>query len=285
MTVTALSMVANGFAFAEGPRWHDNAIYLTDIHNDSIERVTPRGEVSRVTDLPSSPISIGFNDDGSIIVSALTAARLWQLVDGELMVLVDLGGLSPYDWGDIVIDFEDRIYIANQGLSYPDNMPTAINSGIYLVEREKGPRLLVDGFLYANGLAITPDGTTLVVAESFGHRLWRLPIRDDGSLGDRELVIQFDEADRPDGISCDAEGAVWSANATSKRVVRCSLDGRVTHEISTGDDLAIGCILGGADGRDLYITTAPTALRAEARELRTSALWQTRAEVPAGGRP
>jgi sugar lactone lactonase YvrE len=164
-------------------------------------------------------------------------------------------------------------------------MPERIDSRIYLVCSGEPPRLVATEFLYANGLAIAPDGRHLIVAESFGHRLWKLPIHDDGGLGERELVLQLSDADRPDGICCDADGAIWSANATGRSVVRCTSDGAVTDCIPTGDDLAIGCILGGPDGRDLYVTTAPTANRDQARAGRGSALWRTRVDVPAGGRP
>ena len=112
-----------------------------------------------------------------------------------------------------------------------------------------------------------------------------MPIYDDGTLGERELLVQLDEMDRPDGICCDADGGVWSANATGRAVVRVGRDGAVTDRISTGDDLAIGCILGGPNGKDLYVTTAPTADRQLARDMRASTLWRVAVDIPAGGRP
>jgi sugar lactone lactonase YvrE len=281
-----LEKVADGFAMAEGPRWKDGAIVLTDIHADAIKQVDVRGGVvTTLVELDSPPISTGFMSDGSLLISSLTAQRVWRYDDGALDTYADLSGISEYDWGDIVVDAQDRVYIANQGISYPRKMPEHIDSRIYLLSGIDGPQEVAAGFLYANGLAISPDGEQLIVAESFGHRLWRLPILDNGSLGARTLIAEFTDADRPDGICCDAEGAVWSANATGREVVRCAIDGSVTDRISTGTDLAIGCILGGADGRDLYITTAPTAARDAARELLGSALWRVRVQIPAGGRP
>ena len=280
-----LEQVARGFSFAEGPRWHDGAVYLSNIHDDAIERVEVDGTVTRVADLPGSPISMGFASDGSILVSALRGGRIWQIVDGEVSDFRDVSSLADDDFGDIVVDGQDRIYLANQGMQYPTRIPEQIDSAIFLLTPDGGAREVARGFDYANGLAITPDGTRLIVAESFGHRLFALSIRDDGSLDDRRQIAQFDDSARPDGICCDADGAVWTANATSREVVRCTLEGVVTHRISTGSALAIGCILGGEDGHDLYITTATTALRDEARATRQSALWRTRTDVPAGGRP
>ena len=280
-----LEKVAGGFSFAEGPRWHDGAVYLSNIHDDAIERIEMDGTVTRVADLPGSPISMGFASDGSILVSALRAGRIWRIVDGELSDFRDVSSLADDDFGDIVIDEQDRIYLANQGMQYPSRIPEQIDSPIFLLTPDGGSREVARGFDYANGLAITPDRRSLVVAESFGHRLFALTIRDDGSLDNRRKIVQFGDDARPDGICCDADGAVWTANATSREVVRCTLEGAVTHRISTGDALAIGCILGGEDGCDLYITTATTALRDEARATRQSALWRTRADVPAGGRP
>ena len=278
--------LATGFSFVEGPRWHDGAVYVTHIFENAVERVELDGSVTRVVDLPSSPISTSFTSDGTMLVCAM-AGKLWRVTDGRVTEWVDLAPLDDDNWGDLVVAEDDTVSIANQGFSYPERMPSLDewNSAIYRISADGVPQRLADGFLYANGLAITPDGKWMGVAESFGNRLWRLPIRDDGTLGERELVMQFDETHRPDGLCSDAEGALWTANAPSREVVRCTLDGEITDRISTADQLAIGCILGGADGLDLFITTAPTANRAEAEQLRTSSVWQLRAEVPAGGRP
>lgn len=280
-----LERVAGGFAMAEGPRWRDGAVILNDIHADAVKRVDTDGTVSTLAEFPTSPICIGFLSDGTMLVSSLKESCIWRVANGLLSTYADLSGLSSFDWGDIVIDARDRVYIANQGMCYPDNVPARIDSQIYLLAQGASPRVVAGDFRYANGLATTPEQDTLIAAESFGHRLWRMPIHDDGTLGARELIIQLPDTDRPDGICCDAAGAVWSANATGRSVTRCTLDGTITDRISTAEDLAIGCILGGPDGRDLYITTAPTAHREQARALRSSTLWRIRVEVPAGGRP
>jgi sugar lactone lactonase YvrE len=279
--------LATGFSFVEGPRWHDGAVYVTHIFDDAVERIELDGSVTRAANLPSSPISTSFLNNGTMLVCGMSAGKLWRVVDGSVDEWVDLAGLDENDWGDIVIDEHDTVYVANQGFSFPERMPSLDewNSAIYRIGTDGSPDCVADGFLYANGLAITPDGAWMCVAESFGHRLWRLPIRDDASLGERELVVQFEEQHRPDGLCSDAEGALWTANATAHEVVRCTLDGEITDRITTGDQLAIGCILGGDDGHDLFVTTAPTAHRAEADQLRTSSIWQLRADVPAGGRP
>lgn len=282
---SGLELVASGFAMAEGPRWCGDRLIVTDIHADAVKQVDGNGVVSTVVELPSSPINAGFLRDGTMLVSGLTAQTLWRFTDAGLGTQVDLRGVSPFDWGDMVIDAQDRIYLANQGISYPCNIPDRIDSRIYLIADGGAPAVVASQFLYANGLAISPDGRQLIVAESFGHSLWRLPIHDDASLGERVLITRFADTDRPDGICCDSDGAIWSANATGRCVVRCTRNGTVTHRISTGEDLAIGCILGGLDGHDLYITTAPTPLRDKARVQRGSAIWKTRVEVPAGGRP
>jgi len=281
-----LEKVAGGFCFAEGPRWHDGAVYLSDIHDDAIERVDTDGTTTRVADLPGSPISMSFAADDCILVSALSAGWLWRIdANGKVSEFLDLAPLSPHNFGDLVIDEQGRIYLANQGFDYTAGLPDTVDSPIFLLTPAGASREVARGFNYANGLAITPDGTTLIVAESFAHRLLALDIDDDGSLGNRRVLAQFDDGSRPDGICCDADGAVWSANAIGREVVRCTLDGEITHRVPTGDALAISCILGGDDGRDLYVTTATTANRDLARQTRQSALWRTRAEVPAGGRP
>jgi sugar lactone lactonase YvrE len=281
-----LEKVAGGFSFAEGPRWHAGAVYFSHIHDDAIERVDPDGTTSRVADLPGSPISMSFTDDECILVSALSAGALWAIdAEGRVSEYRDLTPLSPHNFGDLVIDEVGRIYLANQGFDYTQGLPDTVDSPIFLLAPDGVTREVGRGFNYANGLAITPDGQSLIVAESFGHRLIAVDIDDDGSLGARRVLAQFGERSRPDGICCDADGAVWSANATGCEVVRCTLDGEITDRLSTDNAMAIGCILGGDDGRDLFVTTATTANREVARQTRESALWRTRVDVPAGGRP
>jgi sugar lactone lactonase YvrE len=261
-------------------------VYFSHIHDDAIERVDPDGTTSRVADLPGSPISMSFTDDECILVSALSAGALWAIdAEGRVSEYRDLTPLSPHNFGDLVIDEVGRIYLANQGFDYTQGLPDTVDSPIFLLAPDGVTREVGRGFNYANGLAITPDGQSLIVAESFGHRLIVVDIDDDGSLGARRVLAQFGERSRPDGICCDADGAVWSANATGCEVVRCTLDGEITDRLSTDNAMAIGCILGGDDGRDLFVTTATTANREVARQTRESALWRTRVDVPAGGRP
>jgi sugar lactone lactonase YvrE len=219
-------------------------------------------------------------------VAALSAGALWSIdAEGTVSEYCDLTPLSPHNFGDLVIDELGRIYLANQGFDYTQGLPDTVDSPIFLLTPGGVTREAGRGFNYANGLAITPDGQSLIVAESFGHRLIAVDIDDDGSLGGRRVLAQFGERSRPDGICCDADGAVWSANATGCEVVRCTLDGEITDRLSTDNAMAIGCILGGDDGRDLFVTTATTANREVARQTRESALWRTRVDVPAGGRP
>ena len=286
-TMDSLSLVADGLAFAEGPRWHDGAVYFSDIHDDAVKRVVPGHDVSVAARLPGSPISIGFTDDGRLLVSALTAQAIWEVDEaGEVEVLHDLSTASSFGFGDIVIDSQGRIFIANRGFDYTQGIPERVDAPIFRVDTDGSVHEVAGGFEYPNGLAILPDDRTLVVAETFTHRLLTLDIAPDGALGPpRELVSFADQAARPDGICCDGEGAVWSANAHGHEVVRVDRDGAITDRISTGDDMAIGCILGGENGRDLFVTTATTASRDEARASRSSRLWTRRVVIPAGGRP
>lgn len=283
--VATLEQVAGGFVFAEGPRWHDGAVHLSDIHDDAIKRVDASGAVTTVAELPGSPISLGFIGDVPI-VSSMTQGKIWQLDGAAVSVRHDISALSPHNFGDIVVDAENRIYIANQGFDYAlQGIPDRVDSPIFLIEEDGNARQVAGGFNYANGLAIGPDDRTLFIAETFGHRIVAMDISADGSLSGLRQLVQFEEGARPDGICCDAEGAVWCANALAHEVVRVAADGSITDRLSTGEDLAIGCILGGEHGLDLFVTTATTAVRDEARATRQSALWRTRALVPAGGRP
>jgi sugar lactone lactonase YvrE len=135
---------------------------------------------------------------------------------------------------------------------------------------------------FPNGMVITPDGKTLIVAETFRHRLTAFAITADGGLGGRRLFADLPGV-FPDGLCLDAEGGVWVADARGYRVLRVEEGKGVVNQVSTGENQSYACTLGGADGRTLFICTAP-GVGPKAGELQLGRIETTRVAIPGAGR-
>ena len=100
---------------------------------------------------------------------------------------------------------------------------------IALVTPDGAARQVADGIEFGNGMAVTPDNKTLIVAESFASRLTAFDIAPDGSLTNRRIWAQLADMP-PDGICLDEEGAIWAASMA--RCVRLREGGEVLREVA-----------------------------------------------------
>ena len=110
---------------------------------------------------------------------------------------------------------------------------------------------MADGVAFPNGMVVTPDNSTLIVAESYGSKLTAFDIDADGGLSNRRVWADLDGG-APDGICLDAENAVWYADVPNKRCVRVREGGEVLQTIDL-DRGCFACMLGGVDGRTLFM--------------------------------
>jgi sugar lactone lactonase YvrE len=210
-----------------------------------------------------------------LVVSGREARVLRQDASHSLMPFADLSAISTNTWNKIVIDGRGNAYI---------------NSGeaIALVTPEGSVRKVADGGQFPNGMAVTPDNGTLLLAESHAKRLTAFDISSDGSLSNRRSWAELKGP--PDGICLDAEGAIWYADVPNKQCVRVREGGEIllTVEVDRG---CFSCALGGPDRRTLFIVA--TEWRgmdkiAEVTAARTSQVLTFTAPVPAvdrGARP
>ena len=131
-------------------------------------------------------------------------------------------------------------------------------------------------------MAITPDNSTLIVAESYGSVLTAYDIAPDGGLSDRRVWAALDGA-APDGICIDAEGEVWFAEVPGRRCVRVREGGEVSQTISS-ELGCFACMLGGPDGTTLFVTAAawPDAITPGSR---TGQILRAEVSAPRAGWP
>ena len=278
----SLSTVAEGFAFLEGPRWHDGALWVSDMHDDRVLRVHPDGRCETVAEVAGQPSGLGWLSDGRLLVVSMTDRRLLRRDAGGLVTAADLSGIATFHCNDMVVDAHGRAYVGNFGFDHEAGA-APVAARLALVHPDGRVQVVAEDLLFPNGSVITPDGRTLIVGESFAARLTAFEILPDGSLTNRRLWAQLDGA-VPDGICLDAEGAVWVASPLSDEVLRVREGGAVLERIATPDH-AIACMFGGPARRTLFILTAPALLRELCRERRGARIHAVAVDVPGAGWP
>ena len=248
--VSAPEVLLEGIVFGESPRWHDGQLWFSDWGANQVIALAADGSHEVVASVPSFPMCIDFLPDGQLLVVDSPRRRLLRRQpDGSLVQHADLSGISHKPWNDIVADGRGNAYVNTIGFDFPggDFAPGMVA----LVTPEGDVRQVAGGLAFPNGMAISADGATLIVAESYANQLTAFDIHSDGSLGGRRVWAQT-PGDHPDGICMDAEGAVWYADVGSKRCVRVAAGGAVlaTAQLDRG---AFACVLSREEDPRLFV--------------------------------
>ena len=247
-------IVAEGIAFAEGPRWHDGSLWWSDMHGHDVCRLTG-GVVETVCAVSNRPSGLGWLPDGRMLVVSMVDRRVLRREhDGLLVTHADLSSLAPRRCNDMVVDAAGGAYVGNFGFEL-DNAEEPRPTVLIYIAPDGAPRVVADRLWFPNGMVILPGGDALVVAETWAARLTAFDIAADGSLSNRRIWAELDKSVYPDGICLDADGAIWIASPSTRECLRVLEGGTVTHRIATGRR-AFACALGEADGSMLYVCTA-----------------------------
>jgi sugar lactone lactonase YvrE len=267
-----------GLRFPEGPRWRDGTWWLSDQLGGRVLRVAPDGATETVCEL-SHPSGLGFLPGGALVVALMDDGRLVRVAPDGVHDLVDLGELAP-NLNDLSVDPSGRLYADAYGDPYD-----RATHGILLVAPGSPPRLVAEQLAYPNGLAVTPDGTTLIVSETFGRRIVAYTIAEDGSLTDRRVWAEAGRAFFPDGLCLDARGDAWVASYRTGEFLHLREGGEVLDRRAVDGRWAMACALGGDDGRTLLLCTAETSDDDYPRGRAVGHLATVRVDVPGVGRP
>ncbi len=249
----SMHTLKDGLVMGESPRWHDGRIWLSDWGTREILALDDRGEVQVMARLPALPFCFDFLPDGRLlVVSGREGLLLRHEPDGSVATHADLTELAPPPWNDIVVDAGGNAYVGATGFDFPgaDFAPGLIAH----VAPDGALREVAGDVAFPNGVAITPDGATLLLAESYGNRLTAWDIGADGGLSGRRVWADLGTG-VPDGICCDEEGAVWYADVPNRRCVRVAEGGAVLAVVDV-DRGCFACMLGGPDGRTLHIVAS-----------------------------
>lgn len=276
-----LNVIATGLSFPEGPRWHNGAFYFSDFHTHRVLRIATDGSLETVVDVPNRPSGLGWRPDGTLLVVSMVDRRLMALADGGLQPVADLVHATG-NCNDMVVDARGRAYVGNFGFDRHAG-ETAITTCVQRVDPDGSVHVAADDLFFPNGTVITPDGGTLVVAETYGHRLTAFDVAADGSLSHRRVWADLDGG-FPDGICLDAAGAIWIADPRNKCCRRVLEGGQIDRTIPTGDLGAYACMLGGEDRRTLYICTN-SGSGPEMKAKRDGRIETIKVDVPGVGLP
>ena len=271
------------FVFLEGPRWHDGRLWVSDIWGHTVYAIDESGQREAIVEVPQRPSGLGFMPDGTPLIVSMVDRRLYKLIDGELVLHADLNTLVDADINDMVVDSAGRAYIGNMGYDLFAG-GEAKTAEITLVEPDGGALNVAEGLDFPNGMAITDDGRTLVVAESFGHRVSCFPIAADGTLGDKRVLAELPDL-IPDGICLDTAGNVWVSGAMGGEFVQLDSAGAVIARVDVKPRAAIACQLGGADGRNLYCLVYAGGMEELSRGEAGAAIEIARVDTPGAGSP
>jgi sugar lactone lactonase YvrE len=240
--VSKPEVLLTGLGLGESPRWHGGRLWFANWGTGEIRTVDLDGRsdvAGRVETLV--PYSIDWLPDGRmLVVSGQERLLLRQEADGSLVTHADLNGLGEI-FNELVVDARGNAYVNG--------------ANIVLVTPEGEAREVADGIAFGNGMALTEDGSTLIVAESHGNRLTAFDIAEDATLANRRVWADLGADNYPDGICLDAEGAVWYADVPNQHCVRVREGGEVLETVEA-DRGCFACMLGGPDGTTLFIVAA-----------------------------
>ena len=280
-----MEILITGLGLVESPRWHHGRLWFSDWTAGQIIAVDDTGTSEVIVHHESLPLCFDFLPDGRpLLVSNQRRALLTVEDDGDLATYADLAAVSRFGSNDIVVDGLGNAYVNSPNFDFATGPPEgAVQPGLVaLITPDGRARVVATDLAFPNGMAVTADNATLVVADSYRHELVAFDIDPDGTLSNRRVWADLGE-DAPDGICLDAEGAAWYADVPHQHCVRVAESGRVLATV-TLDRGAFACMLGGAH---LYVVAArwPGAAALRTHERWDGQVLRTAVPVPGAGWP
>ena len=286
-------VLAGDVYFGEGPRWHDGRLWFSDFYAKAVKSVSLAGDVRTEFEIDDRPSGLGWMPDGSMLIVSMTKRQvLRRSPSGEISLHADLSHIAGFHCNDMVVDRQGRAYVGNFGFDLDAEMDSrGIQSVLTDHPTAKLARISPDGSAavaaddmhFPNGSVITPDGKTLIVGETLGSCLTAFDIDGAGMLSNRR--VWADTRPRvPDGIALDADGAIWIANPVAPECALIAEGGDVLDVIETGDP-CYACMLGGDDGRSLFMLTAKSSIAHEAAAAATGKILVATVDAAHAGWP
>jgi len=290
--MTKAQVLAEGLYFGEGPRWRDGRLWLSDFYDHSVKSVDATGVLRTELEIDDQPSGLGWLPDGRLIVVAMHRRQVLRVDPDGVRLHADLEAVATYHANDMVVDTHGRAYVGNFGFRLDEALemrgvasviadhPTA---RLARVDPDGSVHVAATDLHFPNGMVITPDGGTLIVAETLAMRLTAFDIGPDGALSNQRVWATLGMR-APDGICLDANGHVWIANAIAPECVLVAPGGEITATVQTSQP-CFACMLGGDDGRTLFAMTAPSSMADVVSAVRQGRIECAAVRVPGAGRP
>ena len=275
-------VLVEGLHFPECPRWHEGRLWFSDMHGHRVMRAELTGRSEVVAQLSSPPAGLGWTPEGQLLAVSMVDRRLLRLDGTQWTVVADLARLASFHCNDMVVDARGRACVGTFGFDFEGGAPFKLGE-IILVDPSGAARVVADDARFPNGMVLTPDGRTLIVAESMGPAVRAYDVAADGSLSNGRTWAELSDV-VPDGICLDAEGAIWVANAIATEVVRVLSGGTVTQRVAVSNH-AFACMLGGPDRRTMFVLTADNSNPEYCRTRATGKIETFVVDVPGAGLP
>ena len=290
--MTRATVLAGGLYFGEGPRWRGGRLWFSDFFDHAVKSMDASGAVRTELVIDDQPSGLGWLPDGRMLVVSMHRRQVLRVDPDGVKVHADLASLATFHTNDMAVDGQGRAYVGNFGFDLDAALHTRGVEGVLAdhptavlarVDPDGSVHAAAAGMHFPNGCVITPDGKTLIVAETLAMQLTAFDIAADGSLSNRRVWAKLGMR-APDGICLDASGHVWIANAIAPECVLFAPGGEVVATVAT-DQPCYACMLGGADRRTLYMLTAPSSVSAVASAARQGRILGAQVETPGAGLP
>jgi sugar lactone lactonase YvrE len=290
--MTKARVLAEGLYFGEGPRWRAGRVWFSDFYDHAVKSIDSNGATRTELELDDQPSGLGWLPDGRLILVAMHRRQVLRVDPDGVHLHADLGAVATYHANDMVVDAHGRAYVGNFGFLLDEALKTrGVESVIADHPTAQLARVDPDGSVHVaatdlhfpNGMVITPDGRTLIVAETLAMRLTAFDIGPDGALSSRRVWATLGMR-APDGICLDADGHVWIANAIAPECALVAPGGEVIATVETSQP-CFACMLGGDDRRTLFAMTAPSSVAGVVSTVRQGRIECAGVRVPGAGRP
>lgn len=289
----ATRVLTGGIYFGEGPRWRDGRLWFSDFYAQAVKSVSLAGDLRTEFEIDDQPSGLGWQPDGTMLIVSMTRRQvLRRAPGGQIAIHADLSHIATFHCNDMVVDAAGGAYVGNFGFNLdaeiaargvPDVLANHPTAKLAYVAPDGQSRIAAEDMHFPNGPVITPDGKTLILGETLAGVLTAFDIHPNGDLLNRRVWAPTTPR-VPDGICLDAEGAIWVANPIAPECVRIAEGGEVLEVIETGQP-CYACMLGGDDGKTLFMLTASSSDHDEAAKAQTGKILVAAVDSPRAGRP
>jgi len=279
-----LQPLLGGLGFAEAPRWHAGALWVSDIARHEVLRIDVcSAAVERVFTTPGEPSGLGWLPDGSLLVVQMEEHTVLRGSADALALYAQTGAFSRGKLNDMVVGADGRAWLSNMGFDYETE--TARSTTLVALDPQGVAYAAATDLWCPNGMAIAPSGRQLVVGQSASREVLEFDIDSEANLGERRVFGTLPEGACSDGLCMDAAGALWIASPTTREFLRMERGGRISDRVPTPERHAIACVLGGEDRRTLFCLTSSTLSLRAARGTAEGRIGTVRVDVAGAGTP